>query len=238
VITNVEREAFFQLLAAAGKSQTNQWHSSEKRGGSAEFVELMEHPERHRGEPFTFRGVARRAIKIQVTDPDTVERFGFDHYYEITLFMDLEGHLKLADRKVSTYPIVFCVREVPDRIPIGEDISETVIATGFMFKLWSYATELTKPGGEAASMVTPLLIGQTVAWSQPAYERSFTFGPIAGVVLLAVIAACALVGWHFRRKEQYLRAQLNSKTRELRSSESLNHLASLDQFPSDSRTQD
>jgi hypothetical protein len=237
VITSAEREAFFQMLAAAGKANSNQL-SPAHRAGTVDFVELMERPERHRGEPFSFRGVARRAIRIQVTDPDTVERFGFDHYFEVTIFFDLGGYLTLADRKVSTYPIVFCVRELPDDMPLGENISEAVTATGFMFKQWAYTTGITSPGGKDASMNSPLLIGRTVAWSPPVRDRGFTFGPVAAVLLIAAIAACALVGWHFRRKQKRLRAQLHAKTRQLLPGQSLNHLETSDALTPRSRTQD
>jgi hypothetical protein len=237
VITSAERETFFQLLATAGKADANQFKAA-RTAGTSEFVDLMERPELHRGELFSFRGVARRAIKIQVTDPEIVERFGFGHYFEVTLFMDLKGYLTLADRKVSTYPIVFCVRELPDGMPVGENISEAVTATGFMFKLWSYTTGIAGPSGQNASMNSPLLIGQTVTWSPPARDRSFTFGPVAAVALVAIVTACALAGWHFRRKEQHLRDQLHAKTRELQSGESLSQLALQDQHSSDSRTQD
>ncbi len=237
VITNVEREAFFQLLAAAGKAGADQLQSKQP-STTADFVALMERPESHRGELFSFRGVARRAVKVQVTDRDTVERFGFDHYYEVTVFFDLGGELKLHDRKVATYPIVFCVRQLPDGMPMGENIAETVTAPGFMFKLWSYTTGITDRGGSAVPMVSPLLIGQTVAWSRPAQDRGFSFGPFAAATLAAVLAACALLGWHFRRKERQLRLQLKVKTRDLRPGQSLNQLNSSDQLLPDSRTQD
>ncbi len=198
----------------------------------------MERPERHRGDLFSFRGVAQRAVKVQVTDPDTVERFGFDHYYEVTIFFDLGGELKLHDRKVSTFPIVFCVRRLPDGMPVGENIAEAVTATGVMFKLWGYTTGITDRDGAGASMVSPLLIGQTVAWSRPVNDRGFSFGPLAAVALLAVLAAFALLGWHFRRKERVLRSRLQAKTRELHPGQSLNQLNLSDPLLSDSHTQD
>ena len=60
VITNAEREAFFQLLAAAGKAGADQLQAKQ-RSTTDDFVALMERPERHRGELFSFRGVARLA---------------------------------------------------------------------------------------------------------------------------------------------------------------------------------
>ncbi len=237
VITNAEREVFFQLLAAAGNAGPAQLQPA-NRSTTDDFVALMERPERHRGELFSFSGVARRVVKVQVTDPDTVERFGFDHYYEVTIFFDLGGELKLHDRKVSTYPIVFCVRQLPDGMPIGENISESVTATGFMFKLWSYTTGIIDRGGSAASMVSPLLIGKTVGWSRPVRDRGFSFGPLAAITLAAVLAACALLGWSFRCKERGVRSQLHAKTRDLHPGQSLNQLNLSDQLLPDSRTQD
>ena len=156
----------------------------------------------------------------------------------MTVFFDLGGELKLHDRKVSTFPIVFCVRQLSDGMPIGENIAETVTATGFMFKLWSYTTGITDRSGAGASMVSPLLIGQTIAWSRPVHDRGFSFGPLAAISLAAVLAAFALLGWHFRRKERLLRSQLQAKTRELHPGQSLNQLNLSDQLLRDSRMQD
>jgi hypothetical protein len=221
-ITHEDRECFFQLLRAAGQLESGA--SSESVDQSATLAPLMKSPEEHLGELYSFRGVARRAIKIHVTDPETVTRFGFDHYFELVVFLELDGVLKVGDRKVSSYPVVLCLRELPAGMPTGENVTELVRASGFMFKKWPYSTQLTDEKNPDLRMFSPLLVGRTVVWESADRATLSSIDPWMAGILCGSIVAVAIVAWWFSRREQKLHAEVVAKTFELPRGQSLNDL--------------
>ena len=205
-ITNQDRECFYQMLAAVGRME-----SDESIVATVDPVSrlgpLTRNPQAHVGEPYTFRGVARRAIKIQISDPEVVARLGFDHYFELVVFLDLQGVLEAAGQKVGSYPVVYCVRELPEGMPIGEQIGEAVRASGFMFKKWPYTTAMTEAKSPGLRMASPLLIGKTVMWERRDEARTL-LGPVAGGMLGALIVGVACFAWWFHRRERRARELL------------------------------
>jgi hypothetical protein len=221
-ITHVDRECFFQLLAAAGRATAEQL-TSKQVDPSTQLAPLLRSPDEHLGERYTFRGVARRAVKIHITDEETVSRFGFDHYFELVIFLNIDG--VIAGERVRSHPVVFCVRELPQRFPLGEDIAEVVRATGFMFKKWPYTTQATDAKDPDLRIASPLLAGKTVAWEPSGAAKPSSVGPIMGVVLIAAIAAVSGIVWWIARRERSLRDAETSKRRALPAGQSLDDLS-------------
>jgi hypothetical protein len=202
-ITDSERECFFQLLAAAGRSPSEEMvaPAGDVVDATSRLVALMAKPEAHEGELHSFRGVARRAVKIHVNDPSTIRRFGFDHYFELVVFVELDGYQKIAGKKVSNHPVVFCVRQLPSEMPTGENIAEMVRASGFMFKKWRYTTQLTGEKGGGVNVASPLLIGNSAVWErQEDAQRGFE--PVVGGAVIGVLACIGLFAWWYSRSER------------------------------------
>ncbi len=205
-ITNQERECFYQMLAAAGRVPDQEFpHTAENP--ASQLGPLMREPQAHVGKAYTFRGVARRVVKIHISDADTAARLGFDHYYEVVVFLDLDGVLEVAGKKVGSYPVVFCVRELPPEMPTGDEIGEVVRASGFMFKKWPYTTEMSDEQSTGLRMTSPLLIGPTVQWEQREQAAS-SLGPLAAGMFVALIVGILCIVWSFRRGDRRARQAL------------------------------
>ena len=113
-LTGGEQEAFYQMLAAAGRAEPDELlrqaeaalpNSPEKcrwtDPDGKEFysvVPLFEEPAAHRGELLFFQGTAREIKEVRVDDPAIAARFGFDHYYQVSLFTG-DCEFKLAPSK-------------------------------------------------------------------------------------------------------------------------------------------
>ncbi len=159
-ITGEEREAFYQMLAAVGRAQSGQLLAAaqselrQQGQSSCSVVPLFNQADDQLGRLVVLDGVARRAIKVVVDQPDLVARFGFDHYYELGLFTDdSQGN-----------PLIFCVRRLPPGMPPGDSGSYAyrVRVAGFFFKTWAYRSGEALASDKASArgrQLAPLLIG-------------------------------------------------------------------------------
>jgi hypothetical protein len=207
-ISDSERECFYQLLAAAGRSPAEAMDAVNDANATARLVRLTAEPDAHEGELYSFRGVARRAVKIHVSDADTVARFGFDHYFELVVFVDLDGYANIAGKKVNNHPVVFCLRELPAGMPTGENIVEMVRASGFMFKKWRYTTQLAGDNGAGVLVASPLLIGHTAVWQRGELAQRRFDPRIGGAVVAALMCLGFFVWWYSRRERRIHNAVL------------------------------
>jgi hypothetical protein len=221
-ITNSERECFYQMLAAAGRAPAEPLAAS-NLDPSSHLGPLMREPQAHTGEAYAFRGIARSAIKIHISGADAASRHGFDHYYEVVVFLELNGILEVAGQKFSSYPVVFCVRELPSDMPTGDEIGEVVRARGFMFKKWPYTTEMTEQKNSGLRMTSPLLIGRTLFWERREQAPSL-IGPVAAGVIVLVIAGVLCMVWSFRRADRRARHALGSRRSAAQSPPSLDEI--------------
>lgn len=202
-ISDSERECFYHILAAAGRAplEAMDVRADDAADSTARLVRLTAEPDEHEGELHSFRGVARRAVKIHVSDADTVAHFGIDHYFELVVFVELDGYAIIAGKKVDNHPVVFCLRELPAGMPIGENIAEMVRASGFMFKKWRYTTQLTGEKGAGVLVASPLLIGKTVVWQRPELAQR-RFDPMIGGAIAAALACVGVFAWWYSRRER------------------------------------
>ncbi len=145
-LTKQDREAFYQMLFAVGQAEPGrlirdareQLKNAGKnavrtdRDGKRHYsvVPLFNKPDTQRGRLVMLSGVAKRTLRIPVSDADVVERFGIRHYYELYVYTD----------DSQDNPVVFCVRKLPEGMPAGDgpDYSEYVEVAGFFFKTWAY----------------------------------------------------------------------------------------------------
>jgi hypothetical protein len=173
-IRAVEREAFYQMLSAAGKVQSNQLirsaqsNLSETRALWLEELESAKEDE-HRAMA---REVIRRAEQgrysvaplFNVPQREIGELVVFDGVARRIVRVvvgsrpDGTGASDVAHRfgireyyemEVFTddsqnYPLVFCVRELPPGMPTGGAVDVPVRVAGFFFKDWMYTTRGTR----------------------------------------------------------------------------------------------
>jgi hypothetical protein len=219
-ITLAERECFYQLLATAGRTRPHELESEafaqlkrlaenlernqsayagdKKRKAIIErqlararerrdyVVPLFNEPEAQTGKLVMFEGDARRCVEIRVDDPDIIARFGIHKYYEIALFTDdSQGN-----------PLIFCVLDLPEGMPVGEDIHARVRVPGFFLKSWAYPQGQRigeAKGNLAKQQLAPLMVGRDLRM----FVRTTTTGEIVmGSMIVGVIAlALSAVLW-------------------------------------------
>jgi hypothetical protein len=178
-----DRECFYQLLAAVGRTGARQLSRAVPQEGSgASVVPLFNKPNEQRGRLVELTGTARQAVLRRVEDRDIVARFGIDHYYEVEIFTeDSQGN-----------PLTFCVRDLPKGFPQGDKITEPVRIAGFFFKRWGYRTAaLDGTPGAATKHLAPLLIGREPIWIEPPQvDQRFANG-----VFLMLFVGLTVVLW-------------------------------------------
>jgi hypothetical protein len=176
--------------------------------GKFSVIPFFNQPADYRGELVTLRGTALRALKIPMTSPldpqanqDIVQRFGFDHYYEIEIVTD----------DSQNNPITFCVRELPPGFPTGDRIREPVELTGFFLKSWVYRSQESQARSaesrnstERLRQVAPIFVGrQPVRIEVPQMAISPWVGFVAGSLFVVVLVAIWLTLWRNRRAERH-----------------------------------
>jgi len=153
---------------------------------ASDVVPLFNDPASQRGKLVTLRGEALRAVEIRVDDPDIVDRFGIRRYYEMEILTD----------DSQNNPIVCCVAQLPEGMPLGDNINVGVRVTGFFFKSWAYRLGRSKADGNRRQLA-PMLIAKTVKrLPGPAGNRHNTI--LAGA-LVAALAVAVIVVLYLRR---------------------------------------
>jgi hypothetical protein len=173
--------------------------------GRYSVAPLFNEPERNIGQLFTFDGVARRVVQVEVgtrkdgTPSDVARRFGIDHYYEIEVFTD----------DSQNYPLVFCVRELPAGLEPGGNLHVPVRAAGFFFKDWLYTARGTMSGsnGDAAaagprSQYAPLLVGRGPLTLQVEDSRGNWGRLVGGSLFLLGLVSFGALAWWFARDDR------------------------------------
>jgi len=206
-LLGAEREAFYQMLDAVGRAEPGELlrlaDDELRRTGKDRFsvVPLFMEPESQHGQLVALSGTVRRVVPIRVKEPDVVERFGIDHYYELALFTD----------DSEDNPLFFCVRELPEGMPIGEgaDFGEHVRVAGFFFKLRLYPLELPDAEGPARrGQLAPLLFGREPVWyPQQKPATNTMFQAIAGGLFVLVLLGIWLGLWRYGRGDKQFHDQ-------------------------------
>jgi len=202
-LTERTRECFYQMLAAVGRSRPGELLAEAanqlRKAGKDYFsvVPLFNQPVSQQGRLVVLSGSAREVTLVRVGDEDILARFGIDHYYQVFLFTDdSQGN-----------PLVFCVRELPDGMPMGEGAQyrEYVTVAGFFFNTWAYRNRRTGAASTPQEewQLAPLLIGRDLKWhprEKPA--RSAYPGAIAGGLFVLALLGVWLALWRYSRGDE------------------------------------
>ncbi len=196
LFTQRDHEPFYRMLKAVGDAkpgQLQQWAQEELAQASKSsfsVVPLFNRPQTQQGRLFELRGVARRIVPVRVGEPEVRERFGIDEYYQVYLFTE----------DSQNNPIVFCLRRLPEGLPMGDGpgFGEELSIPGFFYKTWSYPVSEVVSEGKPQRQLAPLLIGNSAVWfpDQPPARLSPTVRLIGTTVLLVVLG---VVWWVFRQ---------------------------------------
>ena len=226
-LVSQDRECFYQLLAAAGKA--HQRDLTGRTPGDFDLAPMLNDYRNQRGRLVALTGNALRAVKISVDDDDIRQRFDIDHYFEINMFVDQRVQVKESPDDpnavtYSTYPVIVCVRQLPEGMPEGEDINETVRIPAFFFKLYAYQSEFTSAIKPRRRQISPLLVGRQPQWIR--YERPVNpmMGVVFGVFFVLALAGTCYGIWRFSRGDEQFRRSTLSRQYDLPAGQSLDDL--------------
>ena len=198
-LVDEDREAFYQLLAAVGRPEASELRAVDR---TLDVVPLLEKPAEHQGELLAAQGLARRVMKVPVSDRDVRARFGIDHYYEIDLFVSLgDRSLKFGKGKHDQAPAIYhhdfpatvIVRELPPGLAEGENLHQVVRADGVFFKLWTYKSAFAEKFDQAQP--APLFLA---ARSSVVHTQTVANWVVSTLVLIAfglAISVVLVIAW-------------------------------------------
>lgn len=193
-----EADAFYAALAAAGRARPDGLAEA-AAAATPDILTLIDPSRRwvdsHRGEPVAISGVARRATRIAVDSPERRLQLGSDHYWELFVFVETPL-LEIDGRVQDSYPVVCCLRSLPEGMPRGERMTERVDVAGFAFKRYRYLG-----AEEAIERESPLVIGTRPRWSPapPSDATDSALGWLLGGLAILTVLLLAGSAWLLSR---------------------------------------
>ena len=202
-LTAHNRECFYQMLAAAGRTGPGELLAEAtgelRRTGKDRFsiVPLFNEPTEQQGRLVVLSGTVRQVIPIRVGDEDVRARFGIEQYYQVFLFTD----------DSQSNPLLFCLRELPEGMPLGEgfQFAEQVTVAGFFFNTWAYRSRRSTEAsvGREEWQLAPLLIGRDLQWHGVTESTSNPYlGVIAGGLFVVALFGIWLALWRYARGDR------------------------------------
>ncbi len=212
-----------------------------RRSRPHSVVPLFNDPKNQAGRLVMLRGIARRASRIEVTDPEIVSRLGIRHYYEVWLYTE----------DSLNNPLVVCVRSLPEKMPQGQDIYEVVEIPCFFLQAWSYESakseaqrqelaarrletieegeflpEDLQSAGQIRLQSAPMLLGQELIWLKDATQPPATgvYAYYAAALLVVAAGGFCLWVWYLHREDARFRSRNLTPRYEPTGNTSLNDL--------------
>jgi len=229
-VTRKEGECFNQLLVAMGHVQP----SMSLRGPVDNACEaFIKRPRLEQGRLVTMEGTLRRVLLVPI-DAELSERLGFDHYYELVIFVPLKRTTTLMPGGKShkagltfehRYPVVFHVRDIPKGLQEGDRVHKTVRITGFFFKLCAYQSEYSLRAKDTDQWQrSPLFIGITPEIVPNTEAKPFISSTFLGILFLIGFLGMCLIFLAYYRSDKKFEAATRSQRFELEEGKSLNDL--------------
>lgn len=220
-----DRECFYAMLAAVGRAKPGQLLREANMAMQADHegvapddqeprfsvVPLFNDVASQRGRLIALSGTVRRVERIRVDDADVRQRYGIDHYYTLYLFTaDSQGN-----------PVVFCVRDLPEGMPLGDGpgYGESVRVAGFFMKTWAYRVDLPRDddandSGGPRLQLAPLLLGREPVWYRPDAAAGHSMAQaVGGALFVLVMAIIWFVLWRNSRGNRRFRERFMANAR-------------------------
>lgn len=194
-----DSDIFFQVLSAI-ESVT----PTEVTQPTLGFNELMKAPLENIGKFVSFRARVRKCSPVQITNPDLQARMGFDRFYQLMVFPDLDDQqivVKNPDGEDLVYrrfPVTMCVRSLPAGMKPSDIENQQVVVEGCYFRFWKYASDLTDQAG-VSGQISPLIISNCPLLVVSDGE---TLNLILCGFLLAIILGLVTLYWIFRNPKK------------------------------------
>jgi hypothetical protein len=192
-IRSAEGAAYFSILARIRGVAPDVLEQAARR--DITYAELMNDPQRHRGELIVLEGELRRFTPL----PAGENSEGIGQLYDGWLFTEEAGRKS---------PYRFICTGKPEGLPEGNTIRERVRCTGYFFKRCGYETE---HGLHSA----PLLLGSEVRWIHPPRRTDDGRGAAAYIVWIMGLLAAGLGGtlWWLTASERRMQNEHRQRAR-------------------------
>lgn len=216
-----DRLPFYQLLELAGRMPPEQF-AADARSGPEVFATLLTEPDSLRGALVRFRGRARRAVRVAITDEAIRAASGMDHYYDVVVFVDIPVRVQLAERPSSedesatdsgdkaeadqkpdqpksvdyaSYPVSVCLRELPPGMPEGWEIDQEVRVAGHFLRLYGYSSEYLRQldPDKSIHQVSPMLVGRSCELVDSGSASPLGPWVTASIPILFIFAALGVI---------------------------------------------
>ena len=231
-----DRECFYQLLSAMRNGSDERLKQMVPQALAVQELSPLdvkawrEAPASFHGEIYTWRGVCRKAVEVMVKDEDIQQRFGISRYYQLVVFVELDGFIEMTSsdpeeesKFISEYPIVVCVRQLPPGMPQGPDINEPVEVTGVFFKLYAYGSEQYARADNRVQL-SPLLVGNMPRWTREERTSNPWVGPLVGGLFAVALLSVWLSLWQYSRGDREFQRDVLSKQFEPPADQSLDDI--------------
>jgi hypothetical protein len=186
------------------------------REGKFSVAPLFLDASRQTGQLLLLEGIARRAVRIQVSRPLHGANGGRSSPGDAYEYFELE--VFTADSQ--NLPLVVCLPSLPPEFPLGDSIQERVRLAGFFFKKWRYDSRFPlqrAPGPlrfQTAS--APLVIAAEPVWPLPASPGvTRDWGWLAGGIFLVLVLFSCLGLWLWSREDRRFRRRIAASVQAL-----------------------
>lgn len=191
-----DKNAFFEMLDAVGSIPADHGLNP------VSFTDLLTQPKENIGNAVALEGHVKKCSIVQLSDPQSKSKWGFDHYYQLILFPPIEGTIEVKNPNGENltyrrFPATICVRELPAGLSVEEVEDKQIFVSGFYFRFWKYPSELTTQAG-MSGQVSPLIIANQPVVIETDESTLNIFLESMALVILVVLAA---VWWFARRSD-------------------------------------
>lgn len=205
-----EAECFYSLLSAVGRSKPGELTEA-AAGKTYPLLPLLSEPHKHAGELAAFTGTASRALLVRADD-ELKRRFGIEYHFQVEMDVELEQPVLWNGKPYRRFPLVALVRELPPRMPIGEDIHANVRVAGYYYSTWDYRSGAADDS-QKTDQFAPLIVARDLVWIEPRVERDSTAAIIAGSIFALAVVGGWFVYWRASRNDRKFRERLYDRTR-------------------------
>lgn len=135
------------------------------------FADLLNEPEPYRGQPVTLRGHSQEMKRYAAEE----NPYGITTLYECSLFTD----------DSQSHPTTVVFTEAPADLPLGEQIVDGVVVSGYFLKLRAYYARDEK------TRVAPLILARSITWRRDRVASSWIssgtqYALYAGLTLIVI----------------------------------------------------
>ena len=166
-----------------------------------DIVKLLQDAPGQEGACFRLVGTVHRVTPVDVRNSPYAQSLGIERYYQLDMFVSLGNRrINLVNKNKSNpmnfdhdFPATVVVASLPPGLNLGVDSGTQVSLPVIFFRLWSYASELSRRADPNGRQVAPLFVGgqvQLIGTDSRQFSNS-----IGAIVLVGLMIFSVFAGW-------------------------------------------